>query len=1272
MKKRPLLTCKLFLVLILTVNISIAQEWVQKEQLLPDSVEFVFDQQRFGSSIAIHNDYAAIGAKNDNSKRGKVLVYHFDGSSWNYEATLLASDAAENDYLGTVVDMYDNVIIVSSDKGSGAVYIYTKSETGWQNSTETAKLSASDGISSDGFANSLAISEDIIAVGASDDDDNGDGSGSVYLYKMPATGWETATETVKLTAVDGMEYDAFGRSLDIHDKKLVVSAYALSNSSVGRVYVYELPETDLSLTSISEKAKLTAAVGDASNGFGTCVSMSENTIVVGDVYDDMNGSSSGAIYVFEKPVGGSWSNSNETAKLTPSNSAANQYFGSVLSCIDNQIVVGSYNYLVNGIKTGGAYVFEKTGTEWSNNETAILQASDGADGDYFGQSVAISGKTVLIGAVTNDEGGENSGAVYAFNRPESGWNASYENEKMLPHGTAVIDELNYGNAVAMHGNYAVVGSKKYNTVTVLRNNGTRWVKIAELKPSDGGTDNLFGCSVDITDNCIVIGSRLHDNGLANSGAAYVFVKPEIGWVNATETAKLTASDAAQYDEFGNAVSISGNTIVVGSSKDDDNGSKSGSAYVFVKPSTGWSDMTETAKLLPSDGAKDYQFGYSVDIDGDEIVVGKFYDEYYSSADNIYVYSMPQSGWADMTETAKLTCSEEEQYHYHPNFGIKVKIHNGIIISSATREQQGEKGTVFLYEKPATGWVDATENATLKCSKIGTQSDFGSSIAITDDMIIVGTQKYGNANMDFEPSQGAVFVYVKPTTGWATMTETQRIVSSDAASYHYFGCSVSASGNAFLVGAYANDTICKDGGSVYYFTPALEVESYDEIIACDSYTWIDDITYTSNNNTATVILQAESGRDSIVGLNLTIANNSGIDVVQACDTYTWINGITYTESNFTDTHTLTNQYGCDSVVTLNLFISHSNSGTDVIQSCDSFTWIDGVTYTESNNSATYTLVNENGCDSIVTLNLTITTSDEVTQEVASCGAYTWINGITYTESNNSATYLLKNQQGCDSLITLNLTVYKNNSTDVIEACDSYTWIDGITYTESNSTATYTIDDGSGCDSEVMLDLTINKSSSSLQEIIANNSYVWIDGVTYNESTDKPTFVMNNFVGCDSVINLSLTVLHTLKLDSIVTLGNELLDSNASTNTVAITNLQNAVSSALGEHSTQAEIDNLVNEIEETIEAYRLSIQTALPVLHADCEIYPTISMGKFYISSSSSKIIRIDVLNSTGNNIHSLNINSQSANLDISNYTSGLYKIKIVTEKDILFENIIKQ
>ena len=128
---------------------------------------------------------------------------------------------------------------------------------------------------------------------------------------------------------------------------------------------------------------------------------------------------------------------------------------------------------------------------------------------------------------------------------------------------------------------------------------------------------------------------------------------------------------------------------------------------------------------------------------------------------------------------------------------------------------------------------------------------------------------------------------------------------------------------------------------------------------------------------------------------------------------------YTAGTYLDT--LSTIYGCDSIITLDLTINNSNTGTDTITACDSYTWIDGITYNTSNNTATHTLTNINGCDSVVTLDLNMNYSTTGIDVQEHCDSFIWIDGNTYTTSNNTATHILTNATGCDSVITLNLTI-----------------------------------------------------------------------------------------------------------------------------------------------------------------------------------------------------------------------------------------------------------
>ena len=281
-----------------------------------------------------------------------------------------------------------------------------------------------------------------------------------------------------------------------------------------------------------------------------------------------------------------------------------------------------------------------------------------------------------------------------------------------------------------------------------------------------------------------------------------------------------------------------------------------------------------------------------------------------------------------------------------------------------------------------------------------------------------------------------------------------------------------------------------------------------LLACDSYTWIDGNTYNTSNNTATFTSGNSIGCDSVITLDLTIFSSStSTDVVVVCDSYTWIDGNTYTNSNNTATYTLMNTTGCDSVITLDLTIT-SLTSTDVIIACDSHTWIDGNTYNSSNNTATHLLTSSSGCDSIITLDLTINSSISSTDVVLACDSYSWIDGNTYTSSNSMATYLMTTSNGCDSLISLDLTISSSSSTiDVIDTCDSYTWIDGNTYTSSNNTAIYTLMNAAGCDSIVELDLNITEINPTIEIVDDSTLFVYLD--SNNSATYQWLDCNNNF-------------------------------------------------------------------------------------------------------------------------------------------------------------------
>src|SRR5690554_1193130 len=316
------------------------------------------------------------------------------------------------------------------------------------------------------------------------------------------------------------------------------------------------------------------------------------------------------------------------------------------------------------------------------------------------------------------------------------------------------------------------------------------------------------------------------------------------------------------------------------------------------------------------------------------------------------------------------------------------------------------------------------------------------------------------------------------------------------------------------------------GPLNFTTLCTPSTGVDTQTACGSFTWTggDGAVYTASNNTATYTFTggAANGCDSIVTLDLTMTTTvAGTDVQSACDSYLWINGVTYTADENTATHTIVggSVHGCDSIVTLNLTINNSATGIDTQTACGSFTWTggDGAVYTASNNTATYTFTGgaANGCDSIVTLDLTINSAVTGTDTQSACGSFTWTggDGAVYTSSNNTATYTFTGgaANGCDSIVTLDLTInIAVTGTDTQSACGSFTWTggDGAVYTSSNNTATYTFTGGAanGCDSIVTLDLTINSSVTGTDTQSACGSYTWIDGVEYTANENSATYTL----------------------------------------------------------------------------------------------------------------------------------------------------------------------
>ncbi len=322
------------------------------------------------------------------------------------------------------------------------------------------------------------------------------------------------------------------------------------------------------------------------------------------------------------------------------------------------------------------------------------------------------------------------------------------------------------------------------------------VQLAKLSASDGTTGNWFGYSIAISGSTVVVGAPQASIGSNTyQGAAYVFVKPASGWANMTQTAKLTASDGAAFNYFGGAVSIDGGTIVVGAFDDYINSVPgAGAAYVYVQPAGGWTNMTETAKLTASDGIMDNFFGYSVAVSGNTIVVGEPHQEVNNVYDvgAAYVFVEPAGGWSNMTQTAKLTSNGAQG----DQFGMSVAINGSTIVAGAPYKEIGtnwDQGAAYVFVEPAGGWIDMTPTAELTVSGGAANQYFGSAVATNGSAVVAGAP---GANS----YAGAAYVFVEPAGGWSNMTETAQLTASAGLANDLLGWSVAMSGNTIVAGA----------------------------------------------------------------------------------------------------------------------------------------------------------------------------------------------------------------------------------------------------------------------------------------------------------------------------------------------------------------------------------------------------------------------------------------------------------------------------------------
>ncbi|MGC1371502.1 MAG: hypothetical protein WA824_05140 [Candidatus Sulfotelmatobacter sp.] len=393
-------------------------------------------------------------------------------------------------------------------------------------------------------------------------------------------------------------------------------------------------------------------------------------------------------------------------------------------------------------------------------QLAELTPSTRASADWFGISIAVSGNIVVVGDF--DPNIESYGTVYVYVKPADGWQNMTQVAQLLSSDNAV----GFGTSVAISGRTIVVGAA----------NASNFDGRGSAPPS------------------------------ASPGAAYVFVEPLSGWTDATENAKLTASDGKPGDAFGNSVGISGNTIAVGAlfAEDSSGNSFAGKAYVFERPEGGWGgELNQTGELTASDSQLLNYMGASIAVSGSTVVAGAYGHNNFQGA--AYVFAEPSGGWTNMTQTAELNASDGKSSN---DFGFATAISDNTVVIGAPNV--ASKGAAYVFVEPADGWTNMTQTAELHAAGEASGASFGQSAGISGRVITIGAPGTTvNGNLE----QGAAYFFVEPASGWKS-TGGMELTASDGGANDTFGASAAISGTTVVVGAPAGNA----PGSAYVFGP----------------------------------------------------------------------------------------------------------------------------------------------------------------------------------------------------------------------------------------------------------------------------------------------------------------------------------------------------------------------------------------------------------------------------------------------------------------------
>jgi len=761
-------------------------EWEQEEVVWPSGGTM---EDGFGWSVSVAGDVAVVGAPGRDQQRGVVYVYRYNETSGSWEpdggGTLAPSPGIVGGRFGYSVSVSvgrdgQRIIVGQPGDGPGTAHIYLYDDNGavW---VLEATLTPSDASQFAEFGHAVSISGNYAAVGAPHDDNAGTSTGSLFPFRRRFGNW---IGDPKFTLDSPIDNEKFGSSVSVDGVHVVAGT---GGNTSGRAATFEY-EPVLWYWKVYPAYTPNNQAIDGQYGFA--VAMDAARILVGAPRGEAGGIASGTAYFYKGyftdcdtdgmpdgceidtdgdrepdvcdlcPYGddvdgdgwGCTTLDNCPGDFNPDQANDDQDdFGNAcdncdeVSNPDQADGDGDGHGDVCDACPGSDDSVDRNGNGvpdgcdvYGTEEQKLEPTDPPGPGDGYGTAVSLYEDVSVVGAPGNDDRGNDAGKVTVF-RFDQGL-AYWSEEQTLTAGDGQAGDR-FGQAVAAYGDWIAVGASNRDGIVSLEDAGAvylfryefgTWVQRQVLTASDAAASDHFGYAVSLSGDALAVGAWGDDHsGGIYAGGVYVFRLVSGLWI---QEQKLTASDAADYDAFGYAVSIRGDVLLAGAPGDDGPGGEDefGGAYVFRYGGTTWS---QEQKLVAPAPRQDELFGFSVAVDGDSAIVGAYrYDGVGTDSGAAYAFSYVAGTWSN---GQRLTASDAAA---GDQFGYSVSMYGDrAVIGAKGKDTETGKAYVFravenTFRQLATIWQ---EESTLVVSDSAVGDNSGSSTAIWEDVVVLG-------------------------------------------------------------------------------------------------------------------------------------------------------------------------------------------------------------------------------------------------------------------------------------------------------------------------------------------------------------------------------------------------------------------------------------------------------------------------------------------------------------------------------------------------------